>query len=137
MAKTGNSEDIGILRLEFTNAPSSDDAQLEPISWEQFFDKFDERGLALVYQEETAGGAQSNFNKLITSESARSSRSAGSRSAPRKAVAKKKNSGSSLSTARGATSKRRAASTGKRFGAKVGQPRLVKKESSREESIGR
>jgi hypothetical protein len=40
------------------------------MAWEQFFDKFDENGLSLVYQEKTAGGTRSNFNKLIRADSA-------------------------------------------------------------------
>ena len=43
--------------------------KLQPISWEEWFEKFDERKLALVYQEETADGEKSNFNKLISRDS--------------------------------------------------------------------
>ena len=60
----------GILRLEFPNAPNADDDELEEISWEEFFKKFDEAGLALLHQEKTAGGKKSNFNKLIARETA-------------------------------------------------------------------
>ncbi len=65
---TGSGGDIGILRFDFPGY--SGEGKLEPISWEQFFEKFDERNLALLYQEETAGGAKSNFNKLISEETA-------------------------------------------------------------------
>jgi hypothetical protein len=61
---------IGILRLEFPNAPNADDDQLEEISWEEFFKKFDDAGLALLHQEKTADGKKSNFNKLIARETA-------------------------------------------------------------------
>jgi hypothetical protein len=60
----------GILRLEFPDAPNADDDELEEISWEEFFKKFDEAGLALLHQEKTAGGKKSNFNKLIARETA-------------------------------------------------------------------
>ena len=43
----------------------SRDESLQEISWEQFFEKFDDQGLALLYQEKTARGAKSNFNKLV------------------------------------------------------------------------
>ncbi|MBV8937003.1 MAG: hypothetical protein JO095_14515, partial [Alphaproteobacteria bacterium] len=43
---------------------------LEEISWEEFFEKFDESELALLYQEETARGQRSNFNKLVGRETA-------------------------------------------------------------------
>ena len=61
---TGESGDIGILRIDFPGYSGSD--SLEEISWDEFFEKFDERDLALVYQEETADGKKSNFNKLIS-----------------------------------------------------------------------
>ena len=38
---------------------------LEQISWEEWFEKFDENDLALVYQDETADGDKSNLNKLV------------------------------------------------------------------------
>ena len=63
-------DDPGIIRIEFPGAPNADDAALEEITWDEFFEKFDEADLALVYQEETAGGQKSNFNKLIGRETA-------------------------------------------------------------------
>ena len=66
---TGGKDDIGLLRIEFPKARHANDQKLEEIEWEEFFDKFDERGLALVYQEKTASGEVSNFNKLIHAES--------------------------------------------------------------------
>ncbi|MBV8550633.1 MAG: hypothetical protein JOY54_04980 [Acidobacteriaceae bacterium] len=65
---TGSGTDIGILRLSFEGYGG--EGQLEPISWDQFFDKFDERNLVLLFQEETAGGAKSNFNKIIDADTA-------------------------------------------------------------------
>ncbi len=63
---TANKKDIGILRLDFPGY--SGQGSLEEIEWDQFFEKFDERGLALVYQEKTAAGERSNFNKLVSAE---------------------------------------------------------------------
>jgi len=65
---TGGKGDIGILRIEFPGKPNAKDAKLQPISWDDFFEKFDERGLALVYQDKTARGQKSNFNKLVSRE---------------------------------------------------------------------
>ena len=65
---TGSGEDIGILRIDFPGYSGA--GSLEPITWEQWFEKFDERGLALLYQETTAGGQRSNFNKLVGRETA-------------------------------------------------------------------
>jgi hypothetical protein len=60
----------GIIRLEFPGKPHARDEALEAISWDAFFERFDESDLALLYQEETAGGQKSNFNKLIGRETA-------------------------------------------------------------------
>ena len=60
----------GIIRIEFPKAPHAKDDDLEEISWEEFFEKFDESDLALLYQEETAKGEKSNFNKLVGRETA-------------------------------------------------------------------
>lgn len=65
---TGDKNDTGILRLEFPGYTGED--KLQPISWDDWFDKFDERELALLYQEETAAGEESNFNKIVSRETA-------------------------------------------------------------------
>lgn len=65
---TGDKNDIGMLRLDFPGYSGQD--SLEHISWEDWFQKFDERKLALLHQDETAGGAKSNFNKLVSRETA-------------------------------------------------------------------
>lgn len=64
VAATESDKETGILRLMFPNAPNHNDDALEEISWEEFFEKFDESGLQLTYQEKTAEGAISDFNKL-------------------------------------------------------------------------
>jgi hypothetical protein len=59
----GKPGEPAILRIDF---PGFSGAQsLEQISWEEFFDKFDEQNLAFLCQETTARGLRSNFNKLI------------------------------------------------------------------------
>lgn len=65
---TGGGDDPGLIRLDFPGY--SGEGKLEPISWDQWFEKFDEAGLALVYQDETAEGEPSNFNKLVKRETA-------------------------------------------------------------------
>ena len=68
---TGDGGDPGILRIAFPGRPESEDEALEEIGWDAWFRAFDENGLALVYQEETADGEESRFNKLVSRESAR------------------------------------------------------------------
>lgn len=57
----------GIIRIDFPGY--SGEGKLSPISWDEFFDKFEESNLAFVYQEVTARGQRSNFNKLVARES--------------------------------------------------------------------
>lgn len=70
VGSTYSSEDPGLLRIVFPDAPDARDDALVEISWDEFFEKFDEANLALVFEEETAGGQRSNFNKLINRETA-------------------------------------------------------------------
>ncbi len=60
---TGGGDDPGIIRLDFPGY--SGEGKLEPISWDEWFEKFDANNLALLYQEETAQGVKSNFNKIV------------------------------------------------------------------------
>ena len=53
----------GVLRIDFT-----DDDSLEDVSWDEFFEAFEENGLALVYQDETNEGEESYFAKLVSRE---------------------------------------------------------------------
>jgi hypothetical protein len=66
---THRGKEPGILRFQFPDAVNRNDDKLKEISWDEFFEKFDENNLELVYQEKTAEGQQSNFNKLIHPES--------------------------------------------------------------------
>jgi hypothetical protein len=63
---TGGHGDIGMLRIDFPGY--SGEQSLQPISWEDWFAKFDERNLSLIVQEKTGRGQKSNFNKLIKRE---------------------------------------------------------------------
>jgi hypothetical protein len=55
-------EDAGILRIHFPEY--SGEEKLEQISWEDFFDKFEEQKLKFFYQEETKSGGTSRFFKF-------------------------------------------------------------------------
>src|SRR5690348_6310299 len=65
---TGSEGDVGMIRLDFPGY--SGETSLEPIEWEEWLQKFDENNLALLVEDETAGGEQSNFNKIIGRETA-------------------------------------------------------------------
>jgi hypothetical protein len=69
-----------MLRLDFPGYSGAD--SLQEISWDEWFEKFDDQGLALLYQETTKGGERSNFNKLVSRQTAKANnarRSGGSR----------------------------------------------------------
>jgi hypothetical protein len=61
---TGGKLDTGMLRIDMPGY--SGKTSLAPISWDDWFEKFDEKQLAFLYQDETAGGKKSNFNKLVS-----------------------------------------------------------------------
>jgi hypothetical protein len=63
---TGEADDAGLLRIDFPEKDNDQDDELEEITWEEFFEKFDEKRLAFVYQEKTAAGQQSRFNKFVS-----------------------------------------------------------------------
>lgn len=79
--RTHTDDNVGIIRLDFPGYSGED--SLEEIEWDEWFDKFDDNNLALIVQDETAGGEKSNFNKIVsrdTVESTGSSRSRGKKS---------------------------------------------------------
>lgn len=64
---TGGKDDAGLLRIDFPGY--SGENTLEKISWGEFFEKFDEKDLAFVYQEKTSDGHESRFFKLVNASS--------------------------------------------------------------------
>lgn len=55
----------GILRINF---PGGAEDSLENISWEEFFEIFDERDLEFLYQEQTKDGGESRFFKFVNKD---------------------------------------------------------------------
>ncbi|MDQ4029104.1 MAG: hypothetical protein M3214_13815 [Actinomycetota bacterium] len=60
---TGSRDDPGVLRINF---PGGAEESLEEISWNEFFEKFEENSLAFLYQDTKASGEQSTFFKLVS-----------------------------------------------------------------------
>ncbi len=60
---TASKKAISLIRLDFPSYSAA--GSLEKISWDEWFEKFDTGGLALIYQDHTSAGDQSNFNKLV------------------------------------------------------------------------
>jgi len=64
---TNKGDSSGILRIDYKGFSGED--TLEKISWEEFFDAFEENNLAFLYQEKVSGGEKSRFSKLIDRDS--------------------------------------------------------------------
>ena len=62
--ESSRSGKAGLLRIDF-NKPED---TLEEVSWDEFFETFDENELAFLYQEKTASGRKSRFNKFVSRE---------------------------------------------------------------------
>ena len=62
--RTGDKCNPGILRIDFPGY--SGVHTLERISWDVFFEKFDQEGLEFLYQEKTDSGKPSRFCKLVS-----------------------------------------------------------------------
>jgi hypothetical protein len=61
---TSDEGEPGVLRIDFPGGAGSD--ELEPITWDEWFDKFDSADLAFLYQEHKASGEDSTFFKLVS-----------------------------------------------------------------------
>lgn len=60
VAATHEANDVGIIRIMFPKSKQSEHQGLQEISWEEFFEEFDSRELALVYDEDSL------FSKLVS-----------------------------------------------------------------------
>src|SRR5436309_14659618 len=92
---TETGDDVGIIRIDFPGY--SGQGSLEEISWDEFFEKFDDNNLALIYQEETAEGEKSNFNKLVKAETAAAAEHGGGRGGSSQSSSAKKSASRSSS----------------------------------------
>lgn len=61
----GTGED-GVLRIDFNER----EERLDSINWDEFFRVFEQNNLAFLYQEKTADGSTSRFNKLVRRDTA-------------------------------------------------------------------
>ncbi|MBV9506681.1 MAG: hypothetical protein JO323_16945 [Acidobacteriia bacterium] len=76
---TGSKDDTGMIRLDFPGYSGAE--SLQAIEWDEWFEEFDKRNLALIVQDTTAGGQQSNFNKLVSRDNVQERGGSNSRSA--------------------------------------------------------
>jgi hypothetical protein len=62
----GDGDEVAVLRIDFPGGSGSD--RLRHITWEEWFEKFDEEELSFLYQEQKASGEDSTFFKLVRSD---------------------------------------------------------------------
>ncbi len=122
---TGGGEDVGMIRLDFPGYSGAE--SLQPIDWDEWFQKFDERNLALLVQDETARGQKSNFNKLVSRDTAeerqemeedRSSRSQGRNGRSRGRSARGRSTSRKSRSTRGTSRRSVSGSSSRRPGAR-------------------
>ncbi|MEK9282853.1 hypothetical protein MTR72_25030 [Bradyrhizobium sp. ISRA442] len=65
--RTKGEGEPGVLRLDFEPR----DKSLDPIGWDEFFDKFDKEGLAFLHQDRTEAGELSRFHKFVNRSSSK------------------------------------------------------------------
>ncbi len=58
---TGPGDQLGVLRFDFPGGDDESNSRLQHVTWEEFFETFDARGLNFIYQEHRSGGEDSNF----------------------------------------------------------------------------
>jgi len=59
VARTRDERSVGIIRIMFPDAPRSEHEALTEISWDEFFEQFEQANLALLYEEESI------FSKIV------------------------------------------------------------------------
>lgn len=64
VARTHSDRDVGIIRIMFPDAPNSEHGALTEIGWDEFFEEFEARKLALLYESDSL------FSKIIGRDTA-------------------------------------------------------------------
>jgi hypothetical protein len=59
VGRTHQGGDVGIIRIMFPESPQSEHQSLVEISWDEFFEQFEESELALIYSEDSL------FSKIV------------------------------------------------------------------------
>jgi hypothetical protein len=130
--------DPGMIRIDFPGY--SGEGKLRPISWDEWFGKFDASGLALVYEDTTARGQRSNFNKLVARETALA-RAAGRRTSRRperaRGTARKASARKTSARSRGRAQARGTRAGGRRAAAKRGGRRAASTRGAGRRRAGR
>ena len=62
--RTHTDDDVGIIRIMFPDAPNSKHDALTEITWDEFFEEFEKRQLALLYEKDSL------FSKIVGRDTA-------------------------------------------------------------------
>ena len=62
--KGTENNDSGVLRIHFPEAGNNDE-NFDKVDWDQFFETFEDKNLAMLYQEEKQNGEKSTFHKFV------------------------------------------------------------------------
>jgi hypothetical protein len=104
----GKRGQTGIIRIDFPGY--SGESSLNEISWDEFFEKFDQSKLAFLYQDTTADGQKSNFNKFVKRTGSAKARAGGGKT--RSAASRSRTKASSTrSASKGGGASRRGGGT--------------------------
>ncbi len=100
----GKNKGGGVLRIDF--GPKEE--KFEEISWEEFFEVFDQSHVSFLHQDETKEGKESRFNKFVErtgEEDKAAGKQGGAKAAAAKKAAPAKSSGSKSASATSAAAK--------------------------------
>jgi hypothetical protein len=75
VSSTHEDDDVGIIRIMFPDAPNSDHDALEEITWDEFFEQFEESELSLLYEDD------GRFNKIVGRDTVEKRKSGDNRAA--------------------------------------------------------
>jgi hypothetical protein len=134
--RIGEGEEISILRIDFPGYTGEE--TLEPISWEDWFDKFENQDLVLIYQEEPAGGEHKIVSAATAQEGTKKSARAAKKRRPAATKATKKKAAKSAAkrgvkkaAAKKAAKKKSAAKRSARATKKAGKKAATKKRATK------
>ncbi|HET9960536.1 MAG TPA: hypothetical protein VFQ61_38965 [Polyangiaceae bacterium] len=131
---TARGKSSGILRIDFPGF--SGEGALEPVEWEEFFEHFENSQLAFLYQDKTASGRPSNFNKLVKRDSVELTPSRTRKSSSRKSTGARAQASARKATPRKATARKGAARKAASRSSSTRSSSSVKKTSSRRGATG-
>jgi hypothetical protein len=110
--RTSRRGEPGLLRIDYPGFGG--DQAFKAISWEEFFEKFEESKLAFIYQDRTASGRPSRFSKLVARDTVDERARGGRRSRRRKTGAAGRSGAQSGSRAQKAPKRKATSGTTKR-----------------------